>query len=52
MEYRGIRGTIITAEECGKLNIREDHVIIIDASGTIQGIFEYNRCRKCIKIQQ
>ena len=49
MEYRGIRGTIITAEECGKLNIREDHVIIIDASGTIQGIFEYNRLPEVYK---
>ena len=49
MEYRGIRGTIITAEECGKLNIREDHVIIIDASGTIQGIFEYKKLTEVYK---
>lgn len=42
MKYKGIRGTIITANEQDKLDIIENGTIILDESGTILGVYARN----------
>ncbi len=39
MKYKGIRGTIITANEQDKLDITENGTIILDDGGTILGVY-------------
>ncbi len=39
MNYSGISGTVITANESDKLDILENGVIITDCGGTIQGVY-------------